>query len=131
MGFDIALTNVQTTYQRCFNVRDRFCINVVQSWKSEVGFCFIFNLGSTLFQRWFTTLKQRWSDVEMLAGNFYVSVWIMLKEVHASCGRSLCVPWFYLSVTNISWLKSRKQHSYSYAYLNIISSATFTCNVHS
>ena len=55
-------------HQRCFNVVHRRCINVVQCWKSDVGFCFIFNVGSTLFQRRSTTLKQRWSDVEMLAG---------------------------------------------------------------
>ena len=54
--------------QRCFNVGQQRCINVVRRWKSYVGFCLIFNVGSTLFQRWSTKLKQRWSDVEMLAG---------------------------------------------------------------
>ena len=55
-------------YQRCFNGGHQRSVNVVQRWKSDVGFCFIFNVGSTLFQRWSTTLKQRWSNVEMLAG---------------------------------------------------------------
>ena len=40
----------------------------MQRWKSDVGFSFIFKAGSTLFQRWATTLKQRWSDVEILTG---------------------------------------------------------------
>ena len=68
-GFDIAFTNVENTlmqrqdkvvltlFQRCFNVGQRRCINVVQLWRSDARFCFIFNLGSTLFQRWSTTLK--------------------------------------------------------------------------
>ena len=79
-GFDIAFTNVEDTlkqrqdkvvltlFQRCFNVGHRCCINVVQCWKSDVGFCLIFNVESTSFQRWSTTLKQHWTDVEMLAG---------------------------------------------------------------
>ena len=88
-GFNIALTNVNARLKqccinivpvlfrrwvklswRCFNVEHWRCINVLQRWKSDVGFCFIFNVGSTLFQRWSTTLKQRWSNVEMLAGLF-------------------------------------------------------------
>ena len=68
--------NVDTTlHQRCATFFRR-CFNVVQRWKTVVRFCFICNVGSTLFQcwytalkqRWFTTLKQRWSDVEMLDG---------------------------------------------------------------
>ena len=89
IGFNIALTNVHarlkqrwynfvstlfwrcvTLFRRSFNVGHWRCINVVQRWKSDVGFCFIFNVGSTLFQRWSRTLKQRWSDVEMLTGLF-------------------------------------------------------------
>ena len=62
-----------TLFRRCFNVGDWRCINFVQHWKSDVVFCFIFNVGSTFFQRWFTTLKQRWSDFEMLAGNNFKS----------------------------------------------------------
>ena len=57
-----------TLFRSSFNVRHSRCINVVQSWKSDVEFCFIFNVGSMLFQRWSTTLKQRWSEVEMLTG---------------------------------------------------------------
>ena len=56
-------------FQRCFNVTHGRCINVVRCWKSDVGFCFIFKVGSKLFQRWSTMLKQCWSDVEMLAGS--------------------------------------------------------------
>ena len=59
---------VSALFQRCFNVVHWRCINVVQRWKSDVRFCFIFNVGSTLYQRWSTMLKQRWSDVEILAG---------------------------------------------------------------
>ena len=55
-------------YQHCFNVGHRHCINVVQCWKADVRFCFIFNIGSMLFQRWSTMLKQRWSNFEMLTG---------------------------------------------------------------
>ena len=62
---------VSTLFQRCFNLGHRHCINVVQRWKSDVGFCFIFNVGSTLLQPWSTTLKQRWSDIEILAGNSF------------------------------------------------------------
>ena len=40
----------------------------MQRGKSYFGFCFTFNVGSTLFQRWSTTLRKCWSDVEMLAG---------------------------------------------------------------
>ena len=83
IGFDIVLTtlrlrwnNVDTTlyqrcatfFRRCFDVGFWRYINFVQHWKTHVGFCFNFNVGSTLFQRWSITLKQRWSDVEMLAG---------------------------------------------------------------
>ena len=81
--FDIAFTNIEDTlkqrqdkvistfFQRCFNVGHQRCINVVQRWKSDFGFCFIFNVESTLFQRW--------SDIEMLAGisskSHRVAVW--------------------------------------------------------
>ena len=41
---------------------------ITSDFESNVEFCFTFNVGSTLFQRWFTTLKLRWSDVELLAG---------------------------------------------------------------
>ena len=77
--FNIALTNVDARlkqrcinvvpklsnvfFSRCFNARHWRCINVVQRWKSEVGCCSIFNVGSTLFLRWSTTLKQRWNAV--------------------------------------------------------------------
>ena len=86
-GFNIALTNVNARLKqccinivpvlfrrwvklswRCFNVEHWRCINVLQRWKSDVRFCFIFNVGSMLLQRWTTTLKQRWSDVEIFAG---------------------------------------------------------------
>ena len=36
--------------------------------KNRLRILLFFNVGSTLFQRWFTKLKQRWSGVEMLAG---------------------------------------------------------------
>ena len=67
-------------YQRCFKFRHRRCVNVVQHWKSYVEFCFIFNAGSTLFQRW-STLKQRWSDVETMAGilNLWRRKWFVLN----------------------------------------------------
>ena len=78
-GFDTAFTNVEPTlkqrdnvvstfFQHCSNVGQRLCINVVLRWKSDIEFCFIFKVGWTLFQRSLATLKQRWSDVEMLAG---------------------------------------------------------------
>ena len=57
-----------TLYQRCSTLSRR-SFDVAQLWKSDVGFCFIFNVGSTLFQRWSKTLEQQWSDVEMLAGS--------------------------------------------------------------
>ena len=77
----LPLNNIDTTlYQRCATLFQcsmlfQYCatlfqccfINVVQHWKPDVGFCFIFNIGSALFQCWSTKLKQRWSDIEMLA----------------------------------------------------------------
>ena len=51
-------------------------------WKSDVGFCFIFKVGLKLFQRWFSKLKQRWSDVEILAG-------IVSNQKHISKQKSL------------------------------------------
>ena len=63
IGFNIGLTNVDTRLnRRCFNIGHWRCINVVQRWKSDVRFCFIFNVGSTLFQRWSTTLIRRWNN---------------------------------------------------------------------
>ena len=41
---------------------------ITSDFENNGEFCFTFNVGSTLFQRWFTTLKLRWSDVELLAG---------------------------------------------------------------
>ena len=79
IGVNIALTSVEATLkqpwnnvettleihcikigQRCINVGRRHFINVVQRWKSEVEF---------------TTLKQCWSDIEMLAGDFLLIFW--------------------------------------------------------
>ena len=73
IGFDIVFINVEPTskqcrdkvvsklFQRCFNVGNRHCMNVKQHWKSDVEFCFIFNVQRSF---WSTTLKQRWSDVK-------------------------------------------------------------------
>ena len=81
-GFDVAFTNVEDTlkqhqdkvvstlFQRWFKVEHQRCINFVQRWKSDVVFCFIFNIGAMLFQRWSKTLKQRWPNFEMLTGKF-------------------------------------------------------------
>ena len=57
-----------TLFGLCFNVGYWRCVNVVQRLKSDVRFCFIFNVRSTLLELWSTVLKQRWSDVEMLVG---------------------------------------------------------------
>ena len=64
--------------QRCVNVVQR-SFDVVSTSGSDIVSSLsnvekptsdfvLFHVGSTLFQRWFTTLKQRWSGVEMLAG---------------------------------------------------------------
>ena len=37
-----------TLFRRCFNVGHWRCINVVQRWKSDVGFCFVFNVDPVL-----------------------------------------------------------------------------------
>ena len=68
-----------TLFRRCFNFGHWRCINVVERWKSDIGFSFIFNVGSMLFQRSSTTLKQRWSDVEMLAGETWN--WRRIRKV--------------------------------------------------
>ena len=62
-----------TLFRHCFNVGQWHSINVVQRLKSDIGFCLISNVGSTLFQWWFITFKQRWSNVEMLAWTFPLS----------------------------------------------------------
>ena len=110
---------VSSLYQRCamlfppcFNIGHWRCINVVQCCKSDVGFCFIFNFGSTLFQRWFTPLKQRWSDVEMLAGN---SLWYVFsnKALANICNMhisSLKSKWFY------NWTLNWKAHLFISVY---------------
>ena len=102
IGFHVALTNVDarlkqrcinlvpTLFQRCFNVGHWRCIKVVQRWRFDVIFFFIFNVGSTLFQCWSITLKQCWSDVEMLAGKFRVPVinvldYILFSRLYLGC----------------------------------------------
>ena len=81
-------------FQRCFNVRHWRCINVVQRWKSDVRFCFIFNVASTLFQRW--------SDVEILATETWY--WRRTRKVWIY---ELIKTWLYteivLWVLNIQW----------------------------
>ena len=54
-----------TLFQRCFNVGFQSYINMVQRWKSDVEFCLIFNVASTLLQCWSITLNKalfrRWN----------------------------------------------------------------------
>ena len=57
-----------TFVQRCSNVGQRRCIKVVPCWKSDVRFCFIFNVGSGYFQRWSTTSKQGSSSLKIWLG---------------------------------------------------------------
>ena len=101
--------NVQKKFRQCcvvstFNVGHRRCIYVAQRWKSDVGFCFIFKVRSTFFQRWSTTMKQRWFDVEMLTG------WGLRKPrkdkyqnyshigpAYISLSQSQLIEWFKLS----------------------------------
>ena len=83
IGFNIALTNIHArlkqrcinVVQRCFDIASTLC-NVVSMYcfnvgidvvstlcnvenQTDVGFYFIFNVGSTLFQRW--SLIRRWN----------------------------------------------------------------------
>ena len=107
IGFNIDLTNVDarlkqrcinvlpTFFRRCFNVSHWRCINVVQRWKSDVEFCFISNVGSTLFQRWSTSLKQHWSNVEMLTGNVLKSNVIKFYLFWTTNSTDLMPPEFY------------------------------------
>ena len=128
IGFNIGLTNVDTI-RRCFNVGHWRCINVVQRWKSDVGFCFIFNAGSSLFQRSSTTLKQRWSDVEMLAGkdllkntipvdqkttSISIRVWKKIKKM-VSTNRNkiflnIAFPLMAIIVSKKIWMKEYRSH---------------------
>ena len=89
-GFDIALTNVEAMLKKCwYNVVSKLC-NVENLMSDFVSF-------STSDKRWSTTLKQRWSDVEMLAGVY--------KETERERERErerlsfkyslLCVKWLY------------------------------------
>ena len=58
-GFVLALTNVEATWKQFWdNVKStlkELCINAVPRLKLDIGFCFILNVGSTLFQRWSIT----------------------------------------------------------------------------
>ena len=45
--------------QPCFNVGHWRCINVVRRGKTDLGFCFIFNVVSTLFEQLSKMLTQR------------------------------------------------------------------------
>ena len=106
---------VSTLFQRCFNVGHRHCIKVVQRWKSDVGFCFIVNIRSTLFQRWSTTLKQRWSNVEMWLGFFPDVLVDICNCSYLNCYNIFCILiWFlqkmflfaYSSVHKLSFFLS-------------------------
>ena len=80
---------VLTSYQRR---APTLYIKVIQRLKYMVRFCFIFNVGSTLFERWPTTLKQLLSDVEMLAG----SKWLATKIEWTSGNFCGCFFYIYL-----------------------------------
>ena len=112
-GFDKVLTtlrlywsNVDTTFfRRCFNVGFWRCINVVQRWKTHVRFCFNFNVGSTLFQRWSIMLKQRYPTLKCWLGNS-CSALPVKKFVNTFQGRL----YWNIKVVNIS-NKSRDDHT--------------------
>ena len=71
--WDKVVATLDNVLQYSFNVGLWRCINFVQQWKREIGFCFIFNVGSTLFQRWSTTLRQHWSSVEVLPRSYVIT----------------------------------------------------------
>ena len=75
VGLDIALPVVDAMLkQRWYNATSmlkQLWNDVVQRWKSDVEFYFIFNVGSTLFQHWSITLKQHWSDIDWLGVFLY------------------------------------------------------------
>ena len=56
-------------FQRCFSVEHQLGTNVVQRWESSNPNISIFNAGPMFFQRQSTTLKQRWSTVNVLSGS--------------------------------------------------------------
>ena len=76
IGFRYSFNNVEATSKQCWynvvstlcNVASTLCQcrgpSLYQSWKSEVRFCFIFNVGSTLFQRYFNVDPQGWNNVD-------------------------------------------------------------------
>ena len=72
------LCNVDSTL---FQGRTPTLYRLVQRWKSDVGFCFIFNVGSTLFERWSTALKQHWSGNEMVARKLIGEDRLTFKEM--------------------------------------------------
>ena len=74
-------TTLYKVFSRLFNVGLRRCINVIQGWKSNVECCFIFKFGSTLFQRWSTTLKQCSSNINILAGYRFFETLILSSNV--------------------------------------------------
>ena len=110
--------------QRCFYVGHWRCINVVQCWKSDVGFCFIFNVSSTLFQRWSTTLKQRWSDVEILTGiKEYMS---MSKEKFLS-NRNQCIDLFCKSIDWLLYNRDLRYERFKTLFTHIHRESVLTC----
>ena len=68
-----------------YNVASTSDINIeVQRWKSDVSFCFIFNVRSALSKvesKGSTTLKQSWFVFEMLIGIFGIDIF---REVSLS-----------------------------------------------
>ena len=76
-----------TLFRCCLNGGHWRCINIVQGRKFDVGFCFIFSVGLTLFPCWYRNLKQRWSDVEIFGG-----IWHYKERDLKNCERYILNP---------------------------------------
>ena len=107
-------------YQPCFNIGHQRCISVIQRWKSDVGLCLIFNVGSTSFQRWSTTFKKRWSNVEKLAGitmddndqKKELPVHIVLGASDYSRSKTMTKTKNWLNWVTSSWTDTTMMHHY-------------------
>ena len=88
IGFRYSFNNVEATSKQCWCNVVSTLYNVVwtlfqcrgptlyQSWKTEVGFCFIFNVGSTLFQRYFNVDPQGWDN-----GDSTLKCWLGRRKI--------------------------------------------------
>ena len=119
--------NVVSTFckavQRCFYVGHWRCINVVQCWKFDVLFCFIFNVSSTLFQRWSTT----WNNVDPTSkywlGSRNKCQWVR----KFSSNRNQCIDLFCKSIDWLLYNRDLRYERFKRLFTHIHRESVLTC----